>query len=521
MKRQWWKLMSIWVLALMVAVPALAEESLVEGVCQPVFAQTEQERAQYIPQTGWREEEAKAEKINCGMSVYSVAGSITVEQAQAFIDGQETLLPLAEGDTIVLRLDGAYRLRDVQCTYMGGPLTLHATDAGGAYRFGESLELSSGQTEVTQQTLTSYIKLAAGADAEITAFSVSGIPALYTQIVAQMTEDPDVLDAHDPNNPVSIYLRPIKQSVYLLAEKLLNGHENLTAHEKIMVFMDYISEWNIGTDDGQTYLSLQSCTGACGEYSNILAALAVSVGIPGRLITLGNYPANDGHAVCELYHDGGWHLYDPTYGAYYTTADGQLTIDKPQTVLSFEQLQQGMGDSPQVTCIVTAPWRLTGAASYSFLGPAIYEKAWPKGVVGPDKPLIYPLTYVMGDTGKLNKDSFTAAYQGISYLGAGDRNQHHDWTVTNLISGNTYSFVIQGSFVGGEIGGDFMAYAVGTDANISAGKEHVFNNDNPDSLCWSIEFTAEAETVHLYLTHPYAGSLWHYISLESLELVEG
>ena len=505
----------------MVAVPALAEESLVEGVCQPVFAQTEQERAQYIPQTGWREEEAKVEKITCGMSVYSVAGSITVEQAQAFIDGQEALLPLAEGDTIVLRLDGAYRLRDVQCTYMGGPLTLHATDAGGAYRFGESLELSSGQTEVTQQTLTSYIKLAAGADAEITAFSVSGIPALYTQIVAQMTEDPDVLDAHDPNNPVSIYLRPIKQSVYLLAEKLLNGHENLTAHEKIMVFMDYISEWNIGTDDGQTYLSLQSCTGACGEYGNILAALAVSVGIPGRLITLGNYPANDGHAVCELYHDGGWHLYDPTYGAYYTTADGQLTIDKPQTVLSFEQLQQGMGDSPQVTCIVTAPWRLTGAASYSFLGPAIYEKAWPKGVVGPDKPLIYPLTYVMGDTGKLNKDSFTAAYQGISYLGAGDRNQHHDWTVTNLISGNTYSFVIQGSFVGGEIGGDFMAYAVGTDANISAGKEHVFNNDNPDSLCWRIEFTAEAETVHLYLTHPYAGSLWHYISLESLELVEG
>ena len=120
MKRQWWKLMSIWVLALMVAVPALAEESLVEGVCQPVFAQTEQERAQYIPQTGWREEEAKVEKITCGMSVYSVAGSITVEQAQAFIDGQETLLPLAEGDTIVLRLDGAYRRRDVQCTDMGG-----------------------------------------------------------------------------------------------------------------------------------------------------------------------------------------------------------------------------------------------------------------------------------------------------------------------------------------------------------------------------------------------------------------
>lgn len=259
----------------------------------------------------------------------------------------------------------------------GGPLTLHATDAGGVRRFGESLELSSGQTEVTQQTLTSYIKLAAGADAEITAFSVSGIPALYTQIVAQMTEDPEVLDAHDPNNPVSIYLRPIKQSVYLLAEKLLNGHEDLTEHEKIMVFMDYISEWNIGTDDGQTYLSLQSCIEACGGYSNVLAALAACVGIPGRLLTLGNYPTNNGHAVCELYHDGGWHLYDPTYGAYYMATSGKTDLLKPEAILCFEQLEQGMGDSPQVTCIVTAPWRLTSAASYSFLGPAIYERAMP------------------------------------------------------------------------------------------------------------------------------------------------
>ena len=33
MKRQWWKPTAIWALALMLAVPALAEESLVEGVC--------------------------------------------------------------------------------------------------------------------------------------------------------------------------------------------------------------------------------------------------------------------------------------------------------------------------------------------------------------------------------------------------------------------------------------------------------------------------------------------------------
>ena len=86
-----------------------------------------------------------------------------------------------------------------------------------------------------------------------------------------------------------------------------------------MVFMQFISEWYVGLDSGQHYLALGSYIESCGGYSNVLAALAATQGLDARIINLHNYPQNGGHTVCEIYYDGAWHMYDPTYGAFYTS----------------------------------------------------------------------------------------------------------------------------------------------------------------------------------------------------------
>ena len=111
----------------------------------------------------------------------------------------------------------------------------------------------------------------------------------------------------DEKNPVNVYRIPVTESFYQL---VLEGATDLTEHEKLMVFMDFISDFYYGADvDARDELSCQSYICFCGGYSNLLAVLACTQNLPARLYTLGNYPTDTGHAVCEIYYNNAWHMY--------------------------------------------------------------------------------------------------------------------------------------------------------------------------------------------------------------------
>ena len=381
--------------------------------------------------------------------------------------------------------------------------------------------VQSGSVAYDPRTLCTYLKVLcpSGSDSvQLKRLEVVGIPTLYEQVLRELSEDTVVLDAKDESNPLHIYRNTLNRSVYVLANRLLNGAKDLTDHEKIMVFMQFISEWYVGLDNAAHYLALGSYIESCGGYSNVLAALAATQGLEARIVNLHNYPVNNGHTVCEIRYDGSWHIYDPTYGAFYTSTPEK--VSSPD-VLSFEELSDGKGDSPDVTCVVIASDRLTSETAYGFLGPAIYEKANPKGVLDGITPMYYPLVIPYEDGGTtIGKTQFDTSRQGITTLGIAHINYMQNWTITGLAPGQCYQFIVTSDYVGGELGGDFVASAAVTGGSITQNAQHTFSNNDSESMKWVIDFTAEASSVQIKLSHNYQGPEYHYINTESFEIRE-
>ena len=493
----------------------------VEGSNRTVFTDTQEQKALYIPQTSWREEEYSAQPELCEIRLLSVSGQLEGQSVKAFLSGQRPQLRLEPGDSFLVELNGAHQLTEIELERGdGGVVTVSCTGMNPKVYF--SLPFYEGGTQTPEENkLCAFLQIKCPQEAaqgvDLDKISAFGIPALSEQVLRAVGEDTEVMTATDPDNPLLAYRIPIQKSVYGLAERLLKGTGDLTEHQKIMVFMDYISEWYIGVPQAEDYLALRENIGACGVFSNLLAALAATQGIRARLLTLGNYPINDGHAVCEMYYDGSWHLYDPTYGAYYTTTPRDTATPR---VLSFEELSGGAGNSSSVTCVVTSPHRITGPNSYSFLGPAIYEAADPKGPVSPDYPLVYPLWLDLAK-GVIKEDEFGAAYQGITFIGAAFSSASQRWTLTGLEAGKTYEFTAAALGVMGENSSPFDAVCDligGTpDQSLST---HSFDNASPSSMIWKIRFTAQTDSTELLLTHSYYGPEFHYVFFSSFALEE-
>ena len=493
----------------------------VEGSNAVIYADTPEVLRYYVPDTSWQEREMEAPEETCTLTL-AAASQGTETQAQQFLQGQTDTLTLKAGEFVVVELNGAHWITRTEVGLeVGGPLEVWITDGTGSSEYWEDQMVQTGSISYDARTLCTYLKLQCPETEDVVQISglqVSGIPTLYEQVLRQLPEDQEVLGPWDEENPLSIYRLPLNKSVYSLADRLLNGMQDLTDHEKIMVFMQYISEWYVGLDNGQHYLALGSYIESCGGYSNVLAALAATQGLDARIVSLHNYPQNSGHTVCEIYYGGAWHIYDPTYGAFYTSTPENKASP---TVLSYEELSAGAGNASDITCVVIVPDRLVSELSYGFLGPAIYEKADPKGAIGPDQVMTFPLTIDLQEDADITRDEYTTAYQGISYIGSANINAQHCWTICGLEKGTHYRFIVHGETVGGERFTPFEITAESQNCQITSGNNHVFDNDAPDTMDWVIEFVAESDTAEIFLTHDYRGPDYHYIRIQAFEIQQG
>ncbi|MDX3104617.1 transglutaminase domain-containing protein, partial [Nonomuraea angiospora] len=69
---------------------------------------------------------------------------------------------------------------------------------------------------------------------------------------------------------------------------------------------------------------VDSGAGWCNEQARVLVALAAVRGIPGRLCFAVHENLRCGHTTVELYLDGGWAFFDPTFAVHVERRDGRL-----------------------------------------------------------------------------------------------------------------------------------------------------------------------------------------------------
>lgn len=72
--------------------------------------------------------------------------------------------------------------------------------------------------------------------------------------------------------------------------------------------------------------------------------------------------------------------------------------------------------------------------------------------------------------------------------------------------------------MGGEEFTPFEAVAVSENAAIQKGQTHAFDNEDSNSMEWSIEFVAESDAAQISLLHDEKGPEYHYVRLEAFEV---
>lgn len=112
------------------------------------------------------------------------------------------------------------------------------------------------------------------------------------------------------------------------------GHVSLTAYGYLEVFG--------GQLPGQTPDSvLGAQAGICGHAALAFAAIVKRFDLPVRSVQFyfqdptNNAPNN--HIATEVFYDGGWHYFDPTYGLFWTDANGVLPITDVRSGSDTEQ----------------------------------------------------------------------------------------------------------------------------------------------------------------------------------------
>lgn len=327
-----------------------------------------------------------------------------------------------------------------------------------------------------------------------------------------------VAGPRDPDNPLHIYRLPITQNVKRLADKLADGATSDA--EKIARFMRFIAGAKVGVPSKATPDAMISeMTGACGDFSNTLAAMASTQGIKTRLISMGNWPVADGHAVVEAFIDDAWRLYDPTYGISY-----HLASDPERRRLSFDEIRAGYQQRKDIEV-----WGEAGVLSEARAGAELYTghdiflNARPAGVIGPDKPFFYPLTFDLRGRTTLDKAEFGPTHQGASFIGAGSTNHNQDWTLLNLVPGKRYAFIVEPSWLGGDLKGNNYSFTMA--ASLDHGTRHGAGTHEFDFVGpgrpaepWKIIFTPAQADVVLRLQHAYRGPDYRYMMMQRYTL---
>ncbi|MDR1995923.1 D-glucuronyl C5-epimerase family protein [Azonexus sp.] len=328
----------------------------------------------------------------------------------------------------------------------------------------------------------------------------------------QQNSDP-YLDGYDPNNPLSVFRTPISKSIKSLSDRLSLGANS--EYDKILRFMDHIAQFRVGIegDSSNPDTTVQYRTGACGNFAGTLLALAASQGMPGRYINMMNYPKNTGHTVAEIFHDNEWHLYDPTYNAFYIKKGKETSLP-----LSFQELRFLYAHSPEMVKISARTYR---PGIELFTGKDIFTKANPIGQIGPERPYYFPLFIDLERNPVIEGKSIGPAYQGADYIGAAGINQNHRWVIDGLNPKMKYAFIIHPGGLGGELTTSDQSFNLNfslENGKLLAKDSIALDFSASPSAPVEVPFEAHDKSVVLSISHPYRGPKLRYFSVLRYEI---
>lgn len=404
-------------------------------------------------------------------------------------------------------LEGSLRLRWESHSNYAGNVRVVALDAHGAV--GQELaqvDLQNGKDVEVQLSSTQAFQLL-----RIEFSKFVGQPRLLLRQLELFSKDADAggqddyLSVDSSLNPLRNFQLPITRNIKSLSDRLVGNIGG--GHEKIIRLMNYAHDYQVGiSKDISPDGIIKERVASCGNFTVLLLALASAQGLEGRVVNLYNYPKGFGHTVAEIFVDGKWRLYDPTFEGYYFYAD-----DSERKAISFSEIVEGYSSGRSVEGYFAN--RRDGFDK--FTGEAIYLHAQPKGVVGPSNPMLFPLYLDLKSRSIVKSEEFGSEFQGATFVGVADTNQNQSWVLTGLRAGETYSFSVRPRAVGGKLKASDEYFELVAIVNGERRTRKIFIK-NP--LPWGIKFVASGETQEIELRHDYAGDDFFYVSFSEFEV---
>ena len=148
--------------------------------------------------------------------------------------------------------------------------------------------------------------------------------------------------------PLALAVKQVRREVAYVKGGVSYSHGQLVSQAA----MDYVTGHVSDTAFGYLKLSggrlpknrpnpaLAAQAGVCSHAAVTFAAIVEALGLRVRSVNFnyvdpGPNPTSDGHVAVEVFYDGGWHFFDPTFGAFWTTRGG--------SVISISEVRAGLG----------------------------------------------------------------------------------------------------------------------------------------------------------------------------------
>ncbi|HMB25251.1 MAG: transglutaminase domain-containing protein, partial [Chloroflexota bacterium] len=154
------------------------------------------------------------------------------------------------------------------------------------------------------------------------------------------------------------YLRSILKIIFP------DGTAGLSEEQISIEILRYVtSALDLKDNSGSATKILREGYAICGGRGVSFETLVRLIGIPARWVNIYGLVSQGGHTVVEVYYDGQWHLYDPTYGTFFYS---KPEYDKSGVVSSLNELVTESPEEWYVFKVVNQPWGEYDESTRSF-----------------------------------------------------------------------------------------------------------------------------------------------------------
>jgi hypothetical protein len=162
--------------------------------------------------------------------------------------------------------------------------------------------------------------------------------------------------------------------------------DDLSNEEKSIEILRYVASYlRLKRNGGTATKILRDGSSLCGGVARAFIILCRKTGIPARYVNSAYLPSLSSHTASEVFYEGKWHLFDPTFGVFfYSNPD----YDRGGWVLSFHELFSAPYEGAAFK-VVSRPWTGQYDESVRAFGVIPVEDGYLKGKYGDSVITLY------------------------------------------------------------------------------------------------------------------------------------